>query len=219
MEAKSDNTAFGSVIVRVASANPAVLDEHNSTTILRLRALLTAAVDDVISSVAVTQLRHPVYLLGSMLETLGEKRILEVFKDLAPKIVRKYSYTGTMVQKLDKAPGLRKMWVGKLKEEAGSNIFDTANRFASNIPEIDDLLPALITPREAFDLVVRVCNAADRGAFTSRDLRAGRFSAVPKLRELAVEYAEEHPRNAHKLVEAVIADDLKSFLEKYLTDE
>ena len=73
------------------------------------------------------------------------------------------------------APELKKTWLAKLKEEAGSNTFETANRFATNVPDIDDHFPGVIEQHDALELVAAVCYAADIGAFTSRDLRAGRF--------------------------------------------
>lgn len=220
VKAKADNPDFGNLIVRVASANAGVLDEHDAPTILRLRALLEDVVDDVKATVAVTQLSHPVFLLGSMLDKLGEAKVLKAFGGVAHKIVANYRYTGTMVTRLGSAPALKKSWLVKLKEEAGSSTFDIANRFAANIPDIDDLLADLIKPKDAFELVVAVCDAADTGAFTSKDLRAGHFSAVPKLREMALEYAGKHPTTAGKLVQdASIVDDLDSFIEKYLTED
>lgn len=220
VKTKADNPDFGSLIVRVASANAAVLDEHDAPTILRLRALLEGVVNDVKATVAVTQLSHPVFLIGSMLDTLGEAKVLKDFEGLAQKIVEKYRHTGTMVKKLGTAPALKKSWLVKLKEEAGSSTFDTANRFAANVPDIDDLLTGLIKVKDAFELVIAVCDAADTGAFTSKDLRAGRFSAAPKMREMALEYAEKHPASAAKLVkESGVAGDLDSFIKKYLSEE
>lgn len=219
VKAKADDADFANLIVRVSSANPTVLEGHNKTTLLRLRSLLDAAVQDTKSSVAVTQLSHPVYLLGAMLDTLGEKNVLNDFKDFAEETVRKYRYTGTLVKHLGDAAELKKGWLSRLKQEASSSTFDTANRFAANAPELDDLLPDLIKRKDAFEMTVAVCEAADIGAFTSKDLRAGRFSAVPNLRDMATEYAEKFPKAAGKLVkDGGIAKDLDEFLSQYLED-
>ncbi len=84
------------------------------------------------------------------------------------------------MKRLAAAPDLKKAWLAKLKKEACSSTFDTANRFAANVPDIDGQLEELIKPKDAFELVVAVCDAADTGAFTSQDLRSGEFLAVPK---------------------------------------
>lgn len=219
VKAKADDVDFANLIVRVSSANSAVLDGHNQTTRLRLRSLLDAAVQEAKPSVAVTQLSHPVYLLGAMLDTFGEKQVLKNFKDFAEKAVLKYRYTGTLAKLLGDSAELKKVWLSRLKQDAGSSTFDTANRFAANAPEIDDLLPDLIKPKGAFELVVAVCDAADIGAFTSKDLRSGRFSAVPNLRDMAIEYAGKYPKVADKLVkDASVAKDLDEFVADYLED-
>ncbi len=219
VKAKADNSDFANLIVRVSSANPAVLDGHNQTTVLRLRSLLDAAVEDAKSTVAVTQLSHPVYLLDAMLDMLGEKLVLKTFKDFAGEVVIKYRYTGTLVKLLDGSAELKKAWLSQLKKEAGSSTFDTANRFAANVPEIDDLLVDLIKPKDAFELVVAVCDAADIGAFTSRDLRSARFAATPNLRDMAVQYSEKYPKAAGKKVkDAGIAKNLDEFVTDFLED-
>jgi hypothetical protein len=220
VKAKADDTNYRSVIVRAASANPAILDKHDAPTVLRIRSLLEAAVDDTKPSVAVTQFSHPVYLLRSMLETLGTTIVEDAFGELARKIAHKYRYTGSLVKELADAPNLRKEWLAKLKEEAGSSTFDTANRFAANAPEIDDQFPDVMKPKDAFELLVAVCEAADIGAFTSRDLRSGRFSAVPNLKDMATKYAEKNPTTAGKIVKAAaVSKDLDTFVDTYLGDE
>ncbi|PQO22460.1 hypothetical protein C2I36_13020 [Rhodobacteraceae bacterium WD3A24] len=219
VKAKADDTDFSNIIVRVSAANPLVLSGHNQPTLLRLRSLLDDAVSEAKPTVAVTQLSHPVYLLNAMLDTLDQKQVLEAFKDFAEKVVVKYRYTGTLVKLLDGSAELKKLWLSRLKMEAGSSTFDTANRFAANAPEIDDLLAEIIKPRDAFELVVAVCDAADTGAFTSRDLRSARFSSVPVLRDLAVQYAEKYPKPAGKLVkDAGVATDLDEFVADFLDD-
>jgi hypothetical protein len=81
-------------------------------------------------------------------------------------------------------------------------------------------LKELIKPKDAFELVVAVCDAADTGAFTSQDLRSGGFLAVPKLREMALAFAEKSPTTAGKIVkEAGVSKDLKTFFETYLAGE
>jgi len=220
VKAKAESTDYRNVIVRAASANPTILDGHDAPSLIRIRSLLEAAVSETKASVAVTQFSHPVYLLGSMLDTLGEAKVLAEFADIANKIVDKYRYTGSLVKRLAATAELKKPWLAKLKKEAGSSTFDTANRFAANVPDIDGQLEELIKPKDAFELVVAVCHAADTGAFTSRDLRSGRFLAVPKLREMALAYAEKSPTTAGKIVkEAGVSKDLKIFLKTYLADE
>lgn len=220
VKAKAENTDYRNVIVRAASANPTILDSHDAPSLIRIRSLLEAAVDETKASVAVTQFSHPVYLLGSMLDTLGEAKVLAEFAEVANKIVDKYRYTGSLVKRLAIAAELKKPWLAKLKKEAASSTFDTANRFAANVPDIDGQLEELIKPKDAFELVVAVCDAADTGAFTSQDLRSGGFLAVPKLREMALAFVEKSPTTAGKIVkEAGVSKDLKTFLKTYLAYE
>lgn len=220
VKAKAESTDYRMVIVRAASANPTILDGYDAPSLIRIRSLLEAAIDESKASVAVTQLSHPVYLLGSLLDTFGEAKVFAEFAAIANKIVDKYRYTGSLVRRLAAAPELKKPWLEKLKEEAGSSTFETANRFAAKVPDIDGQLEGLIEPRDAFELAVAVCYAADRGAFTSQDLRSGRFLAVPKLREMALAFAEKCPTAAGKIVEeSGVSKDLKAVLKIYLADE
>ena len=220
VKAKADDTNYRSVIVRAASANVAILDGHDGATAIRIRSLLETAVDEAKPSVAVTQLSHPVYLLGSMLKTLGKKKVMDTFGEIAHKIVQKYRYSGSLVKELTDAPELLKAWLDKMKEEARSSTFEVANHFAGNVPDIDDQLPDVIKQKDAFELIVAVCEAADFGAYTSKDLRSGQFSAVPKLKEMAIAYAEGNPTTANKIVKAAtVSKDLDTFVETYLHDD
>jgi hypothetical protein len=153
-----------------------------------------------------------------MLETLGEKKVLKDFESLAQKIVHKYPYTATLVKQVSDSPELTKTWLDKLKDDAQSFSFATANRFAESIPDIDGLLVDL-DPKDAFELVVGVCTAAKHGAFTSRDLRSARFAPTPQLRQLARKHVDKHPTTAGKLLgKADVASDLDTFVTKYLTE-
>ncbi len=124
------------------------------------------------------------------------------------------------MKELADAPELKKVWLEKLKKEAGSSSFDIANKFAANAPDLDDQFSDLLKPKDAFELVVAVCDAADTGAFTSIDLRGGQFSAVPNLKKMAATYAKKSPITAGKLVGAkAVSKDLKSFVEAYLSED
>lgn len=221
VKARADDTNFAGVIVPVASANPAILDKHDNTTAIRIRSLLASAVSDTKSSVPITKLRHPVYLLCSMLDFLGEEKVMELYEEIAIKIVEEYRYTPSLAKKLVNAPTLKKGWIEKIKEEAGSSDFGVANRFATYLPDIDDKINELIKPKDAFEIVVAVCIAADIGAYTSQDLRSEKFSAVPNLRDMAISYAEEKPSAAGKILASCLVkeDDLGEFLSLYLIEE
>ena len=220
VKAKAENTDYRNVIVRAASANPTILEGHDGPTLIRIQSLLETAVDETKPSIAVTQLSHPVYLLGSLLDTLGETKVLAEFAAVANKIVEKYRYTGSLVKRLALSAELKKPWLATLKKEAGSSTFDAANRFAANVPDIDGELEKLIKPKDAFELVVAVCDSANKGAFTSQALRSGRFLAAPNLRELALAFSEKSPAKADEIVKhAGVAKDLKTFIKNYLADE
>ncbi len=153
---KAEDPDYRMVIVRAASVNAAVLTGHDTPTAIRIKSLLNAAIDNANPADAVTRLTHPVYLFGSLL-TLGENKVLEEFGDAARKIVIKYRFTGSLVNGLADAPELKKTWLAKLKEEAGSATFETANRFATNVPDIDDHFPGVIEQHDALELVAAVC--------------------------------------------------------------
>lgn len=220
VKAKAESTDYQQVILRAASANPNILDDHDAPTMIRIRSLLEAAVDETKTSIAVTQFSHPIYLLSSLLDAFGEERVLTDFTDLANKIVNNYRYSGSLVKILLEAPTLKKTWLKKLKREAGSSTYDTANRFAGNISDIDEQLGELIEPKDAFELVVFVCDAANTGAFTSQSLRSGQFLSVPKLRDLAIMFTKKRPKEANKIVkESGVSQNLEVFLETYLADD
>jgi len=215
VKAKADDPNYHKVIIRAGSANATILDGHDKPTIIRLCALLEEAVENTKSSVAVTQFSHPVYLLGSMIELLGVDKVEDTFDDVAHKIMRKYRYTGSLAKVLADAPKLRQAWLVELKANAGSSNFDSANRFAKNAPDLDDQFPDLMQPKDAFELIVAVCEAAETGAFTAIDLRSGKFSAVPNLTDMALKYVDKKSVAAEKAVKlAGVGDDLVSFIEE-----
>jgi hypothetical protein len=211
---KADNSSKHLLLMSVVSVNPNLLLELEGTTSLRLRTALETSIEtEKLKPVA--SVSHPAVLLGKVIDKLGAEYVdtnLAVFSKAATTT---FCYYAPIIRAATKSSKLREVLVGVWKEKAGSSDFGIANTFAESASQIDSLLQFL-TPVEAFEIVLRVCKAADWNAFSAIHLRDGKFSSTPVLRELAKKYPVEDPTTADQLSQQLLAISAEEFLQKYV---
>lgn len=220
VKGKADDSNYSTLIVSVSTANPDVLLKHNKSTTLRLKRLLRNTVDTAEDSLSLTSFRHPAQLLAAMHDSAEKDEFLSQFGEFAEKTVKKYVYAGSILKFIAKSEKLRSTWYTQLKENAGSAEFGAANLFAERVSELDDTLSEIITKSEALELISAVCKAASFNAFKSMDLRQNRFSYIPKIRRLAIDFARNSPKKGQKILsDAYIPISLDDFLGNTLGDK
>ena len=98
---------------------------------------------------------------------------------------------------------------------AGSSDFAQANTFADSAPQLDSVFKDL-KPAEAFDIVLRVCKAANSNAFSAINLCDRRFSSTPLLASLAAKHISEDPTAAEQKLQEKLSVSASQFVQKYL---
>lgn len=197
---------------RIISADAALLDGLAAKDHGRVRKLL---VDYTKTSVVglTSKLAHPAKQMGSMLETLKEEYIIDNYDELFSEILKRYPYEPVFFKALDGKDILRERLVANWKKNAGSSTFDVANKFAKSIQEIDLAFETLLTDEDAFEVAVRVKQAADWGAFDAKSVISGKFSDAPNLAKAATKYIADHKSDAEDFVVAKsVADSIEEFI-------
>lgn len=217
IQAKIDDAAHAKLIVQVISADASIVEALDKASVLRLRTVLDAQVEVAKSSLAVTQLSHPVTFFGAMLNSIDEGVVLRDYSALTDKVLNKYGYTSTLLKKVQTSPKVLEKLIKRYKEDAGSSTFDAANNFARKVPDLDGSLAELIQGKDAFELLVNVCDAAANGAFVAQDLRNAKFAPLPELKAVANAWRKTNSKAAGKIVAAKkIAANASAFADEYL---
>lgn len=175
-------------ISMLLAANPALLKGLNDAVRFRIQALLSKVLQDTDLSISVAKMSHPVKLLANLLKTLGAEFVSQNYETWADAVIEKYPYTPSLIRALEPYPTLTEKILNLYIREARSSDFETANRFARNISDIEELLLTSISPENAFKILVAVNHAAEHGAWSSKDLRATRYISTPNIREKAIAF-------------------------------
>jgi hypothetical protein len=201
IEQKSDNSTNAEFLCRIVAANPSLLVGLTPPVRLRMQSLLAKVLAETDSSIATTRLLHPANLLTNSLKYLGEDFLLLEYEQWLDGVLEKYMYTPSLVLAAQAFQKISTKLVALYVREAGSSTFDIANKFARNIPDLDDLVAPILSPEKAFELLVAVDRSASNGAWSTRDLRAAEYKAIPKIRQLALTYAESEAENLAEILE------------------
>ena len=148
---------------------------------------------------------HPASVLAEIAKTVDGTKIVEDLGDEIERFLAKFPYSATFNRVAIGKPALRELVVDSLMKNAGSNDFNTANRFCSNLQDIDTLLGKHLTEEEAFDLLNQVLLAAKTGAWTAIDARSGNFSAGKKIKAKAASWAASNPGLALSKINQVLS--------------
>jgi len=197
----------------------------------RLRSLFKQALNKNKQNISIRPFNNPASFLASLMKKLGEEEIIENFEDLAQEIINEHLYEDILIGNIDFSPKLKIFWLEKLKENAGSEIFNTANNFVGYISDNDEFISNKINERDAFELIIKVYYAAygrSMGAHSSQSLCLNRFSTVPYLKKKALDYIENRHEEAANIFEQIHppnifdpispSDNLNDFVMKHLKE-
>ncbi len=122
--------------------------------------LLTKTLTEIDKTYAVSQPRHPVFLLAAILQVQGYSIFESSLSEWFELLINKFTYTPSLVNSLKDHSTLFERWLTLITDNAGSSTFDTANLLASRLSELDEVVGASISPARAYELLL----AIDRGA-------------------------------------------------------
>lgn len=208
IEAKCSDSKYSLLILRLVSANGALLLDLDVVTYDRLKSVIAERVDGVESSLEHTRFSHPSSVLKSILECCGEELLLEKFKDELIGFLKKNVLSSYFVAHMVGSPKVIDIYLKVACEKAGSSDYDTANHFSRNLKDLDQYLPQSITDEQAFLLLVNVLRSADWGAWGAKSLRDSKFSSIPEIRKKAIDFANSDNQAAKEKYIEVSGNDL-----------
>jgi hypothetical protein len=186
--AKSDNESRASFLAEICAANPKLLSGITDVVRLRMQSLLIKNLEDLDPTTPSTALKHPLLQFKVFAEHLSLPSVIHDYPTWVDQVLSEYRYLPSLVRIVNDDPSLQTQLVNLLIKDAGSTDFGTANKFASNISDLDESLAVFLPSTKAYQMLAAVDYAARRGAWTSGDLRASSFSSIPLIKALALNY-------------------------------
>jgi hypothetical protein len=217
IKAKAIDGEFREVIAANISADACVLRDAEGITRVRVNKLLVKLTKETKSSVPVTRLKHPLKVLRSMVRDLGDEEILPDYEDFVREVASTF-WSNVELLRATKSEGTRTMILAEYMTRAGSNDFGTANQFAKALPDLDARLGEVLTPLEALQLLAKVWDAGETGAWDSNAMRKAKFATVPELRAATLTEINKGSKKAIAVVENLKLT-LTEFKDGWLTDE
>lgn len=197
IEAGSTDETKRDLLMSCISANSSTLLGLEKIVYVRLNAMLEQTIKSTVSSDQPNKLTHPVSVFISLVRS-GEEVALEHFEKNIIVIANKYKFNEQLLKVVQKHAWARSILVSSIFDEAGSDQFDTANKFADNAYSHDTVLSEFLVESECFELIVKIFKAAEIGAFSSIRLRDAKFKQLSKVKERALskttELASEYER-------------------------
>lgn len=197
---KASDLSFSATITMVISTNASLLQSADPTTTARLKNLLVTAIQSTSAGTPVNSVRHPVHLLESLVDKLGDAELFPSYATVVKAVINNYWSNTAILRAAEKSKAVMDELVRHYLAKAGSSTFDAANSFAAILSDIDARLAERITDKVAFELLTSISKAADYGAWTAQDVKSGKFGSAPALREKAVQYASDHGEEADNLI-------------------
>lgn len=184
VKARAEDKSSVRQVVRIIAANPKLLIGSENTTLLRLNALFIAHVDDFSARATEKRTTHPPVLLANMIAAVGTDFVQQHFSSFLDKVLSRYYYSMPLINAFVNVPALREKLVQTWKEAAAAWDFDISNSFSEHVPEFDEIVPRVLTSKEALEIVSGIARAASNNAFKAIDIRNSGFSSVPNLKRL-----------------------------------
>ncbi|MFL9996629.1 hypothetical protein PQR34_36405 [Paraburkholderia sediminicola] len=221
LDAKASDAQYASIILQVLSANGELFGGISPTCGNRIRALLSAQIDQMTAAISESKLIHPLSTLNSIAQHMADTDFIAAFSSQLQMVFDKRPYSASLVKLVSTRPSVFAMYFPQILSNAGSSDFATANGFADAVDRLDSPLSALVTPEQAFQLIVAVLKAADWNAFSAKALMQSHFAGIPHLRAKAIEYVTTQQAAAGTYLSAtsVTSTAITEFVATYLTDE
>jgi hypothetical protein len=217
IQAKSDDSDYYLLILRLISANGKLFIGLTKTTITRFRKLFSERIDSVKASVSETKFSHPIAVFSSLRDVLTDKQMIDLFSSELKKLFKEKPYSNYLIDSIIGLPKVGAVYLGCLKENAASSSFYVANRFATEIEYIDEFLSNLASDKDAFEIIVSVLIAADGNAFDAQGLRRTKFAKTPNIKSKAEKYINSDKRKAREYIKEALGLEIKTadFIKEY----
>lgn len=216
---KADDAAFAGVITQTISTNGRLVVALNSTTVVRVRAVIAQKIEETTGAVSESKLIHPTSALSSIAAAIPEPDLLATYQPELNALFAKRAHSTFVVKLVKDKPALLSLYFPHALARAGSSTFGTANSFANAIDSLDQPLAELLSDEQAFQVIVAVVRAANWGAWAATGVANSKFSDAPQLRLKALRYAGADKTASaacvtKELSEATSVDD---FIASYLS--
>lgn len=178
---------YRDVVLSLFCANGRLFQELDHITYQRVAVLVTDQIRKVDISLEHTRFTHPAPLFILLLRSNGERFVLQKLGIQLEKFIQRFTYSAFFMSGIKTFEVARGRLLARLIKNARSSDFGIANGFVYHSGEVERFLSDVLSPEEAFKLLVGVMCAAEVGAYNSIDLRNSHFDSLPKLRSLALE--------------------------------
>jgi hypothetical protein len=192
-----------------------------STTVVRLRAILTTKISELTSSISENNLTHPTSALVSIADAVPEIDFVVTFKLEIVALFEKRAHSAFVIKLVSEKPSLLAIYLPILLAKAGSSDFATANAFSNVAESLDAPLSNLLSDNSAFELIVAIMQAAAWGAWSAKAIASAKFAGTPLLRAKVRSYIQANDATAASYIQKILADNkpMADFVAAYLTDE
>lgn len=216
---KADDAAFAGVITQTISTNGRLVVALNSTTVVRVRAVIAQKIEETTGAVSESKLIHPTSALSSIAAAIPEPDLLATYQPELNALFAKRAHSTFVVKLVKEKPALLSLYFPHVLARAGSSTFDTAKSFANAIDSLDQPLAELLSDEQAFQVIVAVVRAANWGAWAATGVANAKFSDAPQLRLKALHYAgaDKTAAAAYVTKELSVATSVDDFIASYLT--
>ena len=220
VNAHSGEADFELLILRLMSANANLLGLINQVSAKRFKKILSDRIDSVALSVPEFKFSHPVTVYRSMVAAYGDDDLVDRFRTELETLYQKYPYSKAVIESVSGRDRSRALLLDRIKRNAGSGTYDTANRFARSLDGIDGPLSEICENQDAFEIVVEVMKAAQWGAWGAQAVEDSKFSSAPEIRSSAIRYVNGNKADAKQHLSHVLQIEVSaaSFIRDNLTD-
>jgi hypothetical protein len=204
----------------IISSNPNLIKKLEGIHKTRFDALLNSGLEEMKFGEMSTQMNHPSVILRRCIETLGFEFVKEHYANLLETIVDKLPFRPGVIELAVKDPDLKERLITKLKQKAGSHIFDTANSFIDRFFDIEEKATQLLSGAECLELTCEIIKAASNGAWRSSEIIENKFSEYKLLKIKVLDFIQENRASAIKLLEIYFNDSItcETFKSRYLIE-
>lgn len=217
----ADDSAFADLITQTISVNGKLVAGLNSTTVIRVRAVIAQKIEETTGVVSESKLIHPTSALSSIAAALPVADLLPAYQPEFDALFEKRAHSTFVVKLVQDNPALLPLYFPHAIARAGSSTFDISRSFASAIESLDAPLGKLLNDMQAFQIIVAVVRAAGNGTWAASGIANSKFSDAPKLRSKALTYirASKNEAVAYASKELSKSIDADEFIANYLSPD
>ncbi|PSF11697.1 hypothetical protein [Marinobacter shengliensis] len=203
---KCSDSKYSNIILRIISADGSLVLDLDPVTYDRLAPVISERIGSVERSLEHTRFSHPSSVLKSILEGAGEDLLIDKFEVQLVEFFKGNIFSSSFLSSIGGCPKVIDLYIEEAQNKAGSSDFDTANHFSRNVKDVDIYLAQCLSGEKAFLLIANILKAAEWGAWGAQALRNSKFSSIPRIKELVVEYINSNDVEAKEVYKEVTGD-------------